>query len=260
MPAPYPLLDMPPGSIKNIHEYPAIHMAAVHNMFIQSINAIVAHAPTLPTNKLQPFMVFCFTVIDNIHHHHHIEETFLFPELEKKLGAGTLSRNFEEHADFVPQLDELKVYLQKVQTGELPYDGPLLVEKIHLFSDSMMLHLSHEIPTLEASRLKAVFTEKELKDIDSQGLSIALKTVSFYTSIPWGMVCANPATPWWVLRTDYMGLLIVFAADWACRFPPLPLPVKLATRWWFSRRYREAWEFGPLDLYGKPRQAEVEKP
>ncbi|KAJ3814843.1 hypothetical protein F5876DRAFT_72548 [Lentinula aff. lateritia] len=214
MPAPYPLLDMPPGSIKNIHEYPSIHMAAVHNMFIQSINAIVAHAPTLPTNKLQPFMVFCFTVIDNIHHHHHIEETFLFPELEKKLGAGTLSRNFEEHADFVPQLDEAKVYLQKVQTGDLPYDGPLLVEKIHSFSDSMMLHLSHEIPTLEASRLKAVFTEKELKDIDSQGLSIALKTVSFYTSIPWGMVCANPATPWWVpavaITSEVSDAMVVF--------------------------------------------------
>ncbi|KAE9401150.1 hypothetical protein BT96DRAFT_974919 [Gymnopus androsaceus JB14] len=236
MPAPYPLLDMPPGDIKNTHEFTAMHMAAAHNTFIQGINAIVAHAPTVPPNKIQPFLIFCLTVLDNIHHHHHIEETYFFPELEKKLGEGALSRNYEEHADFVPQLDELQVYLKTVQEEEEKYDGMVLLEKIHSFSDSMMLHLSHEIPTLEANRLKAVFTEKELKDIDAKVLSIALKTIDFYKAIPLGLVCSNPATPW---------------------FPPLPLPVKLAARWWYSRRYSEAWEFGPLDLYGKPREVSV---
>ena len=43
-------------------------------------------------------------------------------------------------------------------------------------------------------------------------------------------------------------------SDW-CRFPPLPLPIKWATQLWFSRRHKEAWEFGPVDLYGNPRDS-----
>ncbi|KAJ7182325.1 hypothetical protein C8R43DRAFT_940482 [Mycena crocata] len=36
-------------------------------------------------------------------------------------------------------------------------------------------------------------------------------------------------------------------------FPPFPAPLKWATRWWFARKHSEAWQFGPLDLYGRPR-------
>ncbi|KAF9062719.1 hypothetical protein BDP27DRAFT_1336228, partial [Rhodocollybia butyracea] len=224
---------MPPGTITDKYEFVAIHMAAAHNVFITGINAIVRHAPNVPPNKVKPFMVFCLTVLDTIHHHHHIEETFYFPKLEEKLGVGTLSRNYEEHAEFVPQLDELQAYLKTVQNGEAQYDGTLIVERIHSFSDTMILHLGHEIPTLEASHLKAVFTEKELDNIDSQVMKIAMKSIDFYTSLPLGLVCANTATPW---------------------FPPFPLPIKLAARYWFSRRHSEAWEFGPLDLSGNPRR------
>ncbi|THU97141.1 hypothetical protein K435DRAFT_838742 [Dendrothele bispora CBS 962.96] len=233
MPAPYPLLDMPPGDFSNMFDYQAINMAAAHNAFIQGINAMVAHASTVPPEKVQPFMIFSLAVVDNIHHHHDLEEQYLFPELEKKLGQGALSGNVEEHKEFVPQLLELKEYLEKVKAGEAKYDATLFVEKIHSFSDIMIAHLNHEIPSLESSRMRAVFTEKELKDIDSGFMNLALKKIEFATTMPLSVVCGNPATPW---------------------FPPFPLPLKWATRWWFARKYSEAWEFGPLDLYGNPRE------
>ncbi|KAK7458748.1 hypothetical protein VKT23_009749 [Stygiomarasmius scandens] len=233
MPAPYPLLEMPPGDFNNMFDYQAINMAAAHNTFIQGINAMVAHAPTVPLQKVHSFMIFSLTVVDSIHHHHDLEEHFLFPELEKKLGNGALSGNVNEHKEFVPQLVELKEYLETVKAGEQKYDGQLLVDKIHSFSDTMVTHLNNEIPSLESSRIRAVFTEKELKDIDSRFMKLVLKKIEFSTSMPLSVVCGNPDTPW---------------------FPPFPLPLKWATRWWFARKYSEAWEFGPLDLYGNPRE------
>lgn len=120
-------------------------MAAAHNAFIQGINAMVAHAPTVTPDKVQPFMVFSLAVVspslsriftklaqhliiirpqvDNIHHHHDLEETFLFPEMEKKLGEGALSDNVAQHRNFVPQLLELKAYLEAVKSGEAAYGG-----------------------------------------------------------------------------------------------------------------------------------------
>ncbi|KAJ7122164.1 hypothetical protein C8R44DRAFT_568814, partial [Mycena epipterygia] len=117
-------------------------MAAAHNAFIQGINAMVAHAPTVTPDKVQPFMIFSLAVVDNIHHHHDLEETFLFPEMEKKLGKGALSQNIAQHRDFVPQLLELKAYLEAVKSGEASYDGARLVQMIHAFGDTMVKHLN----------------------------------------------------------------------------------------------------------------------
>ncbi|KAJ7644766.1 hypothetical protein FB45DRAFT_299503 [Roridomyces roridus] len=209
-------------------------MAAAHNAFIQGINAMVAHAPNITSDKVEPFMVFSLAVVDSIHHHHDMEETFYFPEIEKKLGAGSMSASVDQHHTFVPQLVQLKEWIESVRAGTEMYDGKLLVEKVHSFSDIMINHLNEEIPSLESSRMRAVFTEKELKDIDNEFMKQALAKIDFNTTLPLSIVCGNPATPW---------------------FPPFPLPLKWATRWWFSRKYPGAWEFGPLDLAGNPRAA-----
>ncbi|KAJ7772860.1 hypothetical protein DFH07DRAFT_801744 [Mycena maculata] len=234
MPAPYPLLDMPPGDFKNMFDYQSINMAAAHNAFIQGINSMVSHAPAVAGDKVEPFIVFSLAVVDSIHHHHDLEEAFYFPELEKKLGKGALAPSVEQHHTFVPQLVQLKEYLEDVKAGKETYDGPLLVEKIHSFSDLMIEHLNEEIPALESSRMRAVFTEKELKDMDSAFMKLALVKIDFNMTLPLSVVCGNPATPW---------------------FPPFPTPLKWATRWWFSRKHSAAWEFGPLDLAGNPRVA-----
>ncbi|KAJ7769457.1 hypothetical protein B0H16DRAFT_1715913 [Mycena metata] len=137
MPAPYLLLDMPPADFTNMFDYQTKNMAAVHNSFIQGINAMVAHAPKITPVKVQPFMIFSLAVVETIHHHHDMEETFLFPELKKKLGAGVLSQNVAQHKEFVPQLLELKEYLAAVKAGGA-HDGQLLVQVVHSSGDTMM--------------------------------------------------------------------------------------------------------------------------
>jgi len=229
----YPLIELPPGDFSNTFDSQAIHMAAAHNMFIQGINAMVAHAPQIKPEKVKPFTFFCLSVLDLIHHHHSLEETFYFAAMEEGLGEGALSGSKEEHSHFVPQMKETEEWLKSVHDGREQYDAQTFLEHIDSFADSMMEHMKHEPQVLDRHKLRETFTEKRLKDIDRDFMKHALDGIDYYTTLPISIVCGNPATPW---------------------FPPLPLPLKWATRWWFSRRHREAWEFGTLDLAGKPRQ------
>jgi len=233
MPAPYPLIKIPPGDIKDTFDFQAIHMAAAHNSILQGINAIVKHAPNVKGDKIKPFLVFATTVLSTFHHHHSAEETFTFPSYEAKLGKGAMSINLEQHEKFVPQAEQLEKYLKDVQEGKDKYDGKRIVDTIESFGDVMLEHLNAEVETLESSRMRAAFTEQELKDIDAGFMKIMLAATDYYTNLPLVMVCQDPDNLW---------------------FPPLPLPIKWATRYWFSRRHQEAWEFGPMDLYGNPRE------
>lgn len=51
-----------------------------------------------------------------------------------------------------------------------------------------------EIPTLESGRLRAAFTEKDLKDMEAQLMKIILKDVSFVTTLPMGLLCHDKST------------------------------------------------------------------
>jgi Hemerythrin HHE cation binding domain len=136
-------------------------MAAAHNTFIQGLNAMVRHGPTVTEDKVEPFMWFCLALVrrrapllylllisspfqlENIHHHHSLEETYLFPAMEEKLGAGALSANIEEHEEFVPKLEALDEWCKKVQEGEVVYDGKVFSEMVDGFADSMVAHMTN---------------------------------------------------------------------------------------------------------------------
>jgi len=209
-------------------------MACAHNTFIQGVNAVVYHAHRIRENQVQDFMFFSFTLVGVIHHHHALEEEFLFPELEKKLGKGALHGNIDQHTEFAPQLHDLEEYIKAVQNGKQDYNGDDFVEKINSFGDVLMQHLADEIPTIETKYLQKHFTAKELQSIDDAFIRRAIKAIKFNTTIPLSLVCANPATPW---------------------FPPLPAPLLWAVRVWFSRKYAASWEFGPCDINGKIRES-----
>jgi len=229
---PYSLITLPPGDFSNMFDYQAINMAAAHNTFIQGLNAIIYHGPKVDGDKVQPFMVFCLALLDNIHHHHSLEEEFYFPAMEEKLGKGALSGNVDEHKEFVPRLESLDDWCKKVQKGEVVYDGKVFIGMVEAFADTMVEHMNHELSTLDRDVMKEKFTIAELKAIDNEFMQRALKTIDFYKTLPLSVVCANPSTPW---------------------FPPFPAPLKWATRWWFAWRYSEAWQFGPMDFSGQER-------
>ena len=53
---------------------------------------------------------------------------------------------------------------------------------------------SQEIPTLESSRLRAVFTKKDLADMESNLVKIILRDVSLFTTLPMGLICHDKST------------------------------------------------------------------
>ena len=83
-----------------------------------------------------------FFQLENIHHHHTLEETFYFPALEEKLGKGALSGNIEEHEEFVPKLEALEEWCKKVQKGEVVYDGNVFLGMVDAFADTMVAHMT----------------------------------------------------------------------------------------------------------------------
>ena len=195
--------------------------------------------------------------------------------MEEKLGKGVLSGNIKEHEEFVPKLEALDEWCKKVQKGEVVYDGEIFLEMVDSFADTMVAHMTHvrfiffiflqfinklsnlsywyqlqEIQTLDRDIMREKFTIVELKAMDKEFMKRALASVDYYKTMPLSLVCGNPSTPWWVLL-DFDELNY---SHFKFRWPPIPAPLKWATRWWFARRYREAWEFGPLDFSGNERK------
>ena len=86
---------------------------------------------------------YCALQLENVHHHHSLEESFYFPAMEEKLGKGTLSGNIEEHEEFVPKLEALDEWCKKVEKGEVVYDGKVFIDMVEAFSDTMVTHMTN---------------------------------------------------------------------------------------------------------------------
>jgi hypothetical protein len=112
-----------------------------------------------------------------------------------------MDNNVEQHHAFMPDFHDFEEYVKKVHAGTEPYSGTTVIEKLESFSDALVQHLDEvcrlrcqEIPTLESNRLRAVFTKKELADMESDLLKIILKDISFFTTLPMGLVCHDKST------------------------------------------------------------------
>jgi hypothetical protein len=54
--------------------------------------------------------------------------------------------------------------------------------------------LLQEIPTLESSKMRAAYTEKDLKDLEAAVGSRIMKEVSLVTTLPLGLICHDKST------------------------------------------------------------------
>ncbi|KAF7374753.1 Hemerythrin domain-containing protein [Mycena sanguinolenta] len=230
MPYPFALIPRPPGDWKDIFDNQAIDMAVAHNMFIRGINAIYAQAEGIRPEHVKPFTFFCVSFLGMLHHHHQIEETTLFPFYETKLGPHHMDHNVEQHNAFMGGLDNLEAYLKGVQNGTETYNGRRIIELLDSFTDLLVEHLRDEIPTLESSKMRANFTEKDLKDLEAAVGSRVMKEVSLVTTLPLGLICHDKST--------------------ATYFPPLPGAIMWIVKNGLFRLHSDAWAFGPCDVNG----------
>ena len=68
--------------------------------------------------------------------------------MEDKLGKGALSRNIEEHEEFVPKLEAFDEWCKKVQKSEVVYDGKVFLGMVEAFADTMVAHMTKVRPYL----------------------------------------------------------------------------------------------------------------
>jgi hemerythrin HHE cation binding domain-containing protein len=132
-------------------------MAAVHNVFIRGLNAIHLQAINVGTKgteqDIRDFVEFAAVWAQGIHEHHDLEETYVFPTIEKLTGVqGIMDANVQQHVAFHDGLSQYEGYLKRVLEGEEKYDGEKFRGIIDSFGETLGQHLNDEIPTLAGLR------------------------------------------------------------------------------------------------------------
>ena len=137
----------------------AVEMVRAHNTFILGFNAIVLQGPNVkdPKDK-EDFMYFCHALMTAIHHHHGIEETTLFPYIEKVTNQpGLMEKNVEQHHALHMGIQQLESYVTNTKGEDMEWEE--MKQMIDSFVPALMSHLNDEIVTL-----------KSLRDYDSKEL------------------------------------------------------------------------------------------
>lgn len=169
----------------------ANEMAMAHNMYIRGMNSIHLQAEGVSEQKdIIDFLTFCQCWVETIHHHHRVEETRIFPALERVTGQkGIMDSEVAGHETFEAGLKEFEEYVDKTlrAKGE-GYEGAKLKGLLEAFAGDLNTHLKVEIGTLESlvkwdadgSKVTAswVAIEKEfLKELDKVSLVILSSSI-----------------------------------------------------------------------------------
>ncbi|KAI1337119.1 hypothetical protein F5Y15DRAFT_408213 [Xylariaceae sp. FL0016] len=242
---PFPLVSTPCKRLNDTHSYVhvASEMAHAHNVIIRGLNAIIQQAPHVPcaTEKgyvaqdVKDLLFYANAWVKMVNHHHWVEESFIFPEIEKFSGKpGLMSDPKHQHELFHDGMERLAAYSATAKPEEYRWEGQGgMKEIVDSFSKNLTDHLYAEIEVFLAMR-----------DLDSDGLrktwdqaeKIAQQTGNLgmlYDVFPTVLGCADKT---------YEG---------GHTFPPLPWIMPYLVKYWFARG-NGAWRFNPCDWWGKP--------
>ena len=151
-------------------------MAHSHNTLIRGLNAIVQQGPNVPVAtderfKAQDVVDLLFYVqswAKMVHHHHWVEESYIFPEIEKLTGRpGFMDHLKHQHELFHDGLGGLQRYASETAARDYRWEGPGGMRAIiDSFSEALMDHLYAEIDVFLgmesfAAGLRQTWTEAE---------------------------------------------------------------------------------------------------
>jgi hemerythrin-like domain-containing protein len=132
----------------------ATEMTNIHNALLRGLNAIYLQCPQVAEpSDVADFMLYVKAWGDLVHHHHHLEESILFPEIEKlakEAGSaqGVMNVNVEQHHIFEAGLLKTVKYAKKVLEGGSEFKSAELRALIDGFAPALTQHLHDEIRTL----------------------------------------------------------------------------------------------------------------
>ncbi|OTB00831.1 hypothetical protein M426DRAFT_266840 [Hypoxylon sp. CI-4A] len=218
-------------------------MAHAHNVIIRGLNAIIQQAPHVPTstdknykaNDVRDLLFYVKSWTKMVEHHHWVEESFIFPEIERFSGKpGLCDDPRHQHELFHGGLEKLLSYATTTKPDDYSWKGQGgMKEIIDSFSRPLTDHLYTEIDVcLSMKALDSV----GLKKTWDQGEVLAKQTGNIgmlYDVFPCVLGCAD--------KTYEIGHL----------FPPLPWIMPYLVKYWFSAG-NGAWRFNPCDWWGRP--------
>ncbi|KAK4692248.1 hypothetical protein P7C71_g4919, partial [Lecanoromycetidae sp. Uapishka_2] len=125
-------------------------MAHAHNIFIRALNTIYNTAPHIHTpTDIRDLLFYGTCWYECVEHHHHAEETDLFPAIERIAGKpGLMEQNVEQHHAFHPGFYAFRDYCR--DTTVETWDAKVLMGIMDGFSMVLQKHLAEEIETLLA--------------------------------------------------------------------------------------------------------------
>jgi hemerythrin-like domain-containing protein len=132
----------------------ATEMTNIHNALLRGLNAIYLQCPQVTElSDTADFMLYVKAWGDLVHHHHNLEETILFPEIEnlaKKAGKAqaVMATNLDQHHKFEAGLLHTIKYAGDVLDGRVEYNSTELKGLIDGFASELTQHLHDEIETL----------------------------------------------------------------------------------------------------------------
>ncbi|KAI8954413.1 hypothetical protein F4801DRAFT_502314 [Xylaria longipes] len=165
---PFPLIETPSVKTKSDHFYlkAASEMTHAHNVLIRSLNAILQQGPHIPISTdadyraedVTDFLHYVRCWVKMVHHHHWVEEEFIFPEMGKFSGRpGLMDEPRHQHESFQTGLKNLESYSSDTSPEQYRWMGSSGMKQImDSFSKDLTDHLYAEI---------GVFLE--LGDLDS---------------------------------------------------------------------------------------------
>ena len=262
--APYALItntgfESLPSTVPSDHAciYYAQQMSLIHNTIVRAVNAshhhclsFMAEAPESPNSMavndpklgssledIANFLEYNQLIFKMLDHHHHVEEEFMFQQIEDLLVAvgrprGSMQDNISQHQAFEAGLAMFGAYVFKTQPVE--FQPHTMLNIIESFASTLVEHLHDEIPTLLALH---VLDSKDLMKIWDKAAYEATKDDDMYTALPFVLGCQDPT----------------FELDGEKRlFPPIPRMIRpalvMANKHWFSRRKAGVWRYLPCKI------------
>ncbi|KAF1998945.1 hypothetical protein P154DRAFT_494699 [Amniculicola lignicola CBS 123094] len=236
---PWKLIELP-SATKSPNDHPAYYianeMAFAHNCMLRGLNAIYLQAPHIPPADVPDFLFFIKSWGEWIAHHHHMEETMMFPGFESIEGVakGSLQGNVDQHHAFSGGLEAITAYATK--TPAVEYSGIRVKGLCDAFGDALSEHLADEISTLLAMDTVPHNTSAASQLLAKYRESEAHARKQDKTVVP-PMILG-------LCDKTFNG-----GNDW----PKLPFGAAAIVHYVFGRKHAGSWRFLPCDTWRTPR-------
>ena len=173
-------------------------MAHAHNVIIRGLNAILQQAPYVPiatdehfkAQDVKDLLSYVQSWAKMVHHHHWVEETCMFPEIDKfTQRPGFMDDPMHQHELFHDGLENLLAYSSGTTPEEYRWKGADGMEKIFdSFSRDLTDHLYAEIDVFLSM---GDYVSAGLKKIWEKAEKVAMQSGNMAM-----LVCSRPIFPY----------------------------------------------------------------